>query len=82
MRDDLDWVVMKALEKNRERRYQSALELAQDLERYAIDEPVSAGPPSLAYKVRKFVRRHRVSMAAAMLVLLALLTARGWRRAG
>ncbi|NIP79640.1 MAG: protein kinase, partial [Gemmatimonadetes bacterium] len=60
VRPDLDWVVMKALEKDRERRYPSALELAHDLERYANDEPVSAGPPGLPYRARKFVRRHRV----------------------
>ena len=74
LRADLDWVVMKALEKDRERRYQSALELAQDLERYARHEPVSAGPPDLTYRTRKFVRRHRVGASAALLIVLALLS--------
>jgi non-specific serine/threonine protein kinase/serine/threonine-protein kinase len=82
VREDLDWVVMKALEKDRERRYQSALELVQDLERYAIDEPVSAGPPSVAYVARKFVRRHRVGVTAASLALLALATGAGLAATG
>lgn len=69
---DLDWVVMKAIEKDRERRYASALDLLRDLERYERDEPVSAGPPSLAYRGRKFVRRHRVGVTAAAAVFFAL----------
>ncbi len=63
---------MKALAKERERRYASAVGLADDLERYLNHEPVSAGPPTAAYRLRKFVRRNRVQVAAAALVLLAL----------
>ncbi len=72
MRGDLDWVVMKALSKERERRYASAVGLADDLERFLNHEPVSAGPPTAAYRLRKFVRRNRVQVSAAALVLLAL----------
>ncbi|MFO0840669.1 MAG: serine/threonine-protein kinase [Phycisphaerae bacterium] len=70
---DLDWIVLKALEKERARRYDSAGALARDLERFLEDEPVSAGPPSAVYRVRKFVARHRVGVVAAGLVLVALL---------
>ena len=63
---------MKALAKERERRYASAVGLADDLERYLNHEPVSAGPPTAAYRLRKFVRRNRVQVTAAGLVLLAL----------
>ena len=72
VRGDLDWIVMKALAKERERRYASAVGLADDVERYLNHEPVSAGPPTAAYRLRKFVRRNRVQVAAAGLVLLAL----------
>jgi tetratricopeptide (TPR) repeat protein len=72
VRGDLDWIVMKALAKERERRYASAVGLADDLERFLNHEPVSAGPPTAAYRLRKFVRRNRVQVAAAGLVLLAL----------
>ncbi|HEX5473484.1 MAG TPA: serine/threonine-protein kinase [Vicinamibacterales bacterium] len=69
---DLDWITMKALEKDRTRRYGSASDLAADLERHLRDEPVLAGPPSPTYRARKFVRRHRVgvSVASAAIVLL------------
>lgn len=72
LRGDLDWIVMKTLEKDRNRRYASANALAEDVNRFLNHEPVSAGPPSAAYKVGKFVRRHRgaVLAASAMLVLL------------
>ena len=72
IRGDLDWIAMKALAKERERRYASAIGLADDIERYLNHEPVSAGPPTAAYRLRKFVRRNRVQVAAAGLVLLAL----------
>ena len=74
VREDLDWIVMRALEKDPERRYPSALDLARDLDRYANDQPVSAGPPSLPYRARKFVRRHRMAVVAASLVVLALVS--------
>jgi serine/threonine protein kinase/Tfp pilus assembly protein PilF len=73
LRGDLDWVTMKALEKDRTRRYGSAGELAMDVQRYLSNQPVEARPPSLAYTVGKFVRRNRVVVAAACLVLTALL---------
>ncbi len=71
-RGDLDWITMKALEKDRTRRYPSASGLAEDLRHYLKSEPVSAGPPSVTYRMRKFVRRHRVGVgvAASMLVLV------------
>ena len=69
---DLDWIVMTALERDRDRRYDSALAFAEDLERYLADQPVSARPPSRAYRFRKFVRRHRAGVAAASVAVLAL----------
>ena len=64
---------MKALEKDRTRRFGSARELADDLERHLRDEPALAGPPSLTYRASKYVRRHRLGVAAASVVTLALL---------
>ncbi len=72
MRGDLDWIVMKALSKDRRRRYDSAIGLANDVERFLNHEPVSAGPPTAAYRLQKFVRRNRVQVVAASLVLLAM----------
>jgi serine/threonine protein kinase len=69
---ELDWIVMKCLEKERARRYETVNALAQDLERYLADEPVLAGPVSRAYRLRKFLRRHRGPVLAAGLLLLAL----------
>jgi len=73
LRGDLDWVTMKALEKNRTRRYQTANALAADLRHHLRQEPVSAGPPSTIYRAKKFVRRHRLGVVAAAAVLVALL---------
>jgi tetratricopeptide (TPR) repeat protein len=70
---DLDWIVMKCLEKDRGRRYETANGLALDVQRYLADEPVLAGPPGAGYRLRKFLRRHRGPVLAAALVLLALL---------
>ncbi len=71
LRGDLDWITMRALEKDRTRRYQTANALAADIRRHLKNEPVSAGPPSTAYRAGKFVRRHRFGVtAAATLVLL------------
>src|SRR5262249_35020080 len=72
LQGELDWVVMKALEKDRTRRYDTANGLARDLERYLADEVVEARPPSTGYRVRKFVRRHKGQVLAASLVLIAL----------
>ena len=72
VRGDLDWIVMKALEKDRGRRYDTATGLAADVQRYLSDEPVLACPPSAAYRLRKFARRNRGPVLAAAAVLLAL----------
>ena len=72
IRGDLDWIVMKALEKDRNRRYDAPGELARDIGRHLADEPVTAGPPSAAYRARKFVRRHRIGVAVAATVASAL----------
>ncbi len=72
LRGELDWITMKALEKDRTRRYGSPSELAADINRYVKNEPVLAGQPSTMHRARKFVQRHRfgVSVAAAMAFLL------------
>ncbi len=72
VRGELDWVVMKCLEKDRNRRYETANALAQDIKRFLADEAVQACPPSAAYRLRKFMRRNRTPVLAALLVLLAL----------
>jgi serine/threonine protein kinase/tetratricopeptide (TPR) repeat protein len=73
-RGELDWIVMKALEKDRNRRYETASAFAADVQSYLADEPVQACPPSVAYRLRKFVRRNRGLVAAAAVVLLTLVT--------
>jgi serine/threonine protein kinase len=73
LRGEIDWIVLKALEPERERRYSSASAFAEDVRRHLNHEPVLAGPPSALYRMRKFVRRHRVGTAASMLIALALL---------
>ncbi|MFK7959244.1 MAG: tetratricopeptide repeat protein [Phycisphaerales bacterium] len=70
---DIDWIVMKAMEKDRTRRYQTASGLAEDIDRYLQNEPVLASPPSAKYRLGKFVRRNRRSVVAASLVLAAVL---------
>jgi WD40 repeat protein/serine/threonine protein kinase len=77
LRGELDWIVMKALEKDRNRRYESANGLARDVERYLHDEPVEACPPSAGYRLRKFARKHRAGLviAAAFVALLVLAAA-------
>ena len=65
MRGELDWIVMKALEKDRNRRYETANGLAADLRRYLDDEPVQACPPTAAYRLSKFAKRYRVVLATA-----------------
>ena len=67
VRGELDWIVMKALEKDRNRRYETANGLAADLRRYLDDEPVQACPPSAGYRLRKFVRRNKVAISTAAL---------------
>ena len=72
VRGELDWIVMKALEKDRGRRYNSAEDFARDVDRYLADDAVEASPPSKLYRTRKLVRRNRVVVSAAALVLIAL----------
>jgi serine/threonine protein kinase len=74
IRGELDWITMRAMEKDRGRRYQSASEFASDIERYLRDEPVVAGPPSTIYRIRKFARRHKAGVGlvvSAIVVLVA-----------
>ena len=81
MRGDLDWIVMRTLEKERNRRYPSATALAEDLQRHLNSEPVLAGPPSKLYRLRKYVQRHQVGVAASTAVTLAVVAgaaAAGW----
>ena len=70
---DLDWIVMKSLEKERSRRYETAIGLARDIERFLNDEAVEACPPSRTYRLKKFLRKHRGQVIAAGAVLLALI---------
>ncbi len=72
LRGDLDWIVMKALEKDRARRYETANGLARDIQRYLADEPVVARPPSKLYRFQKLARRNKLAFAAGAAVLLAL----------
>jgi serine/threonine protein kinase/tetratricopeptide (TPR) repeat protein len=74
IRGDLDWIVVKALEKDRTRRYQTASDLAGDIERHLNHEPVLAGPPGVVYKFRKFIRRNQAAVFASSLVIAALVT--------
>ena len=69
---ELDWIVMKALDKDRSRRYETANALAMDLRRYLADEPVLASPPSASYRLRKFLRRNKAAVAALVVIMLAL----------
>ncbi len=75
VRGELDWIVMKALEKDRNRRYETANGFAADIQRYLADEPVQACPPSVGYRLRKFVRRNRtgVALAGVVVVFIVLL---------
>ncbi len=72
LRGDLDWITMRAMEKDRTRRYPSASEFAEDLRRFLRDEPVAACPPSAVYVLSKFVRRHRTFVRAASVAGLAV----------
>jgi serine/threonine protein kinase len=69
---DLNWIVMKALEKDRERRYESAAALAADIRRYLVDQPILARPPSATYRLKKFVRRHKGMVAGVAAVLIVV----------
>lgn len=73
LRGDLDWIALKALEKDVEHRYQSALALAEDIARHLDNQPVHAGPPSSIYRMKKFIRRHRVGVVSASIVALVII---------
>jgi hypothetical protein len=73
IRGEIDWIVMKCLEKDRTRRYETAVGLAQDVERYLNDEPVEACPPSAGYRLRKLARRHRAALLTAVGFVVLLL---------
>src|SRR5207302_3396143 len=72
MRGELDWIVMKCLEKDRNRRYETANGFAADVQRYLNDEPVLACPPSAWYRLRKFARRNKGPVVAASVILTLL----------
>src|SRR5438874_10706673 len=75
MRGELDWIVMKTLEKDRNRRYETANGLAADVQRYLADEPVQACPPSAGYRLRKFASRNKRGLVTAVVMALAVLLA-------
>src|SRR5262249_22830718 len=80
-RGELDWIVMKALEKDRDRRYETASAFAADVQRYLHDEPVQACPPSGWYRFRKFARRRRVALlmtGSLLAVVIGLAGCIGW----
>jgi serine/threonine protein kinase/dienelactone hydrolase len=73
LRRDLDWIVVKALDKDRTRRYDTVHALAEDIRRYLKNEPITAGSPSLSYRILKFCRRNRSHVAIAVVVLILLI---------
>lgn len=73
VKGDLDWIVMRCLEKDRTRRYDTAVGLAEDIQRHLSDEPVQARPPTLTYRARKFMRRNRLAVLAATSIAAAIL---------
>src|SRR5262249_17997539 len=77
IRGELDWIVMKALEKDRNRRYETANAFAADVQRYLTDEPVLACPPSAWYKFRKFARRNKAALTTFVAVAFAILLGSG-----
>ncbi len=78
---DLDWITMKAIDKDRGQRYQSAGELAEDIQRYLVHDPVLAGPPTLGYKLKKFMRKHRTGILslAALVLISTVIAALTWQ---
>ena len=77
VRGELDWIVMRCLEKDRNRRYESATGLAKDVQRYLANEPVEACPPTLGYRLRKYVQKNGSSIAVVTLFMIFLLTVTG-----
>ncbi|WP_088257488.1 serine/threonine-protein kinase [Fimbriiglobus ruber] len=82
LRNELDWVVMKALEKDRGRRYATAAAFAADIRRHLTNRPVLAVPPSAAYRLRTFVRRHNARVAVTTVLFLALIGTAGGTMSG
>ncbi|HXJ95844.1 MAG TPA: serine/threonine-protein kinase [Terriglobia bacterium] len=74
LRGDLDWITARALEKDRERRYGTPAELAADIRRFLAHEPIVARPPSRAYRIRKYVQRHKIGVAAGVALVVLLVT--------
>src|SRR4029077_15303560 len=84
LRGELDWIVMKALDKDRGRRYESASAFATDIQRYLCDEPVLACPPTTIYRFHKFARKHKAALATAVAIAASLIlgtTASAWQAA-
>jgi eukaryotic-like serine/threonine-protein kinase len=77
VKGDLDWIVMKAIEKDRSRRYETAIALAADVQRYLSEEPIEARPPSRLYRVRKYARRHKVTISTVAFVITAMIFGTG-----
>ena len=73
LRNDLDWIIMRAIEKNRDQRYPGANDLADDIQRYLRGEPVEASPPSRIYRIQKFVKRHQAATAFSAIAVLSLI---------
>src|SRR4029077_17851807 len=84
LRGELDWIVMKALDKDRGRRYESASAFATDIQRYLCDEPVLACPPTTIYRFHKFARKHKAALVTAVAIAASLIlgtTASAWQAA-
>ncbi len=77
VKGDLDWIVMKAIEKDRSRRYETAIALAADVQRFLSEEPIEARPPSHLYRVRKYARRHKVTISTVAIVVAAMIFGTG-----
>jgi eukaryotic-like serine/threonine-protein kinase len=77
IRGDLDWIVMKCLDKDRERRYETTNGLAADIQRYLTNEPITARPPTVTYRFRKALRRNRLAFTTSALVALSLVAGAG-----
>lgn len=73
VRGELDWIILKALAKDRSRRYQSASDMAKDIQRYLSNEPVEASPPSTVYRIKKYLQRNRLAVGSVAMVTSALL---------
>jgi len=77
LRHDLDWIVMKALEKERDRRYQTVADFAQDIDRFLDHQPVEARPPSTVYRLKKYCKRNKTFVTASVIVVIAILSGSG-----